>query len=350
MSPGNNYLIAVGTAAVLAASTLFLYNKLKGGTSTGARNGKRTETDEQEGSLPTGLNDLQLEEVSGAQDAEIPPQVKSRFEACAAAIRDQTNLTQPQMLKLYALYKQATSGPCSMPAPNALNVVATAKYKAWKNLGEEMDKMTAMQEYIDLVMLIEFTKEANDQADIIYSDDDGDEDNIMDVGGMGVKPSTLNYGDESEEKVDPGMDSTESELHKFARDNYPQQLENLFNNSSLNPNCLDVAGQTALHLAADRGTVDCISVLLRNGADPNASDADGISVLQTAVIAGHYDVCKALLDAGADPDQADCDGDTARSCARDDPVLSGLFSTSESTGNLSDLSNIPVELDDDGDI
>ena len=55
------------------------------------------------------------------------------------------------LLKLYALYKQSTSGDVSGDAPeNPFDFVAKAKYNAWSELkGTSAD--TAMQEYIILV-------------------------------------------------------------------------------------------------------------------------------------------------------------------------------------------------------
>ncbi|MBI4859874.1 MAG: acyl-CoA-binding protein [Candidatus Riflebacteria bacterium] len=54
------------------------------------------------------------------------------------------------MLKLYALYKQATAGDVSGARPGLFDLVGRAKYDAW---AEEKGKTEeqAMQAYIDLV-------------------------------------------------------------------------------------------------------------------------------------------------------------------------------------------------------
>ena len=88
--------------------------------------------------------------------------------------------------------------------------------------------------------------------------------------------------------------------------------------TSMNVDECDEDGQTALHLAADKGHVDCVNLLLQNGANPNAADTSGISALEAAVIGGNVDVVRILLDAGGDPDQKDIDGETPRTCAEDD--------------------------------
>ncbi|XP_004387613.2 enoyl-CoA delta isomerase 2 isoform X1 [Trichechus manatus latirostris] len=53
-------------------------------------------------------------------------------------------------LKLYALYKQATEGPCNMPKPGMLDLISKAKWDAWSALGS-LPKETAKQNYVELV-------------------------------------------------------------------------------------------------------------------------------------------------------------------------------------------------------
>jgi len=55
------------------------------------------------------------------------------------------------LLKLYALYKQATEGDASSDGPaNAFDFVAKFKHDAWSNL-KGLATDTAMQQYVDLV-------------------------------------------------------------------------------------------------------------------------------------------------------------------------------------------------------
>ena len=54
------------------------------------------------------------------------------------------------MLKLYALYKQATAGDVEGKRPGFTDIVGRAKYDAWaETKGKSSDE--AMQDYIDLV-------------------------------------------------------------------------------------------------------------------------------------------------------------------------------------------------------
>ncbi|XP_025895511.1 enoyl-CoA delta isomerase 2, mitochondrial isoform X2 [Nothoprocta perdicaria] len=53
-------------------------------------------------------------------------------------------------LKLYALFKQATEGPCNSPKPGMLDFVKKAKWDAWKSLGS-LPQDNAKQKYTELV-------------------------------------------------------------------------------------------------------------------------------------------------------------------------------------------------------
>jgi len=78
-------------------------------------------------------------------------ELKTQFEA---AVANSKNLTErpdnATLLKLYALYKQASAGDNAEPKPGFSDMVARAKWDAWSKLkGKAADE--AMQEYIDLI-------------------------------------------------------------------------------------------------------------------------------------------------------------------------------------------------------
>ncbi|WP_394782041.1 acyl-CoA-binding protein [Undibacterium sp.] len=54
------------------------------------------------------------------------------------------------LLKIYALFKQASSGDASGDRPGFTDMVGRAKFDAWAALAGT-DKETAMQQYIDLI-------------------------------------------------------------------------------------------------------------------------------------------------------------------------------------------------------
>ena len=70
------------------------------------------------------------------------------------ALTDSKNLAQRPdnmtLLKMYALYKQATSGDADGERPGFSDMVGRAKWDAWV-MQKGLSKDEAMQQYIDLV-------------------------------------------------------------------------------------------------------------------------------------------------------------------------------------------------------
>ncbi len=70
------------------------------------------------------------------------------------AQQDANNLTRrpdnDTLLKLYALYKQATSGDAAGERPGAFDFVRRAKFDAWSAV-KGTSAEDAMQQYVDLV-------------------------------------------------------------------------------------------------------------------------------------------------------------------------------------------------------
>ena len=77
--------------------------------------------------------------------------LKDRF---ARAQEDVTGLAERPdnntMLKLYALYKQATKGDATGERPGGFDFIAGAKFDAWSEV-KGTSAEDAMQQYIDLV-------------------------------------------------------------------------------------------------------------------------------------------------------------------------------------------------------
>lgn len=75
----------------------------------------------------------------------------ANFEAAVAHSKDLSERPDnATMLKIYALYKQATAGDNAEKKPSFSDMVGRAKWDAWNNLkGTEAD--AAKQQYIDLI-------------------------------------------------------------------------------------------------------------------------------------------------------------------------------------------------------
>eukprot|EP01099_Mayorella_cantabrigiensis_P005712 TRINITY_DN4633_c0_g1_i2.p1 TRINITY_DN4633_c0_g1~~TRINITY_DN4633_c0_g1_i2.p1 ORF type:complete len:248 (-),score=67.39 TRINITY_DN4633_c0_g1_i2:209-952(-) len=86
-----------------------------------------------------------------------------------------------------------------------------------------------------------------------------------------------------------------------------QKILNETNSEGVNKQ--DSYGWTPLHIAADRGYVDIVGLLLRKGAEPSVHNWSG-TPLHYAVENGHYKVIDLLLKNGADLSATDNKGDT----------------------------------------
>ncbi|QDH70136.1 acyl-CoA-binding protein [Marilutibacter alkalisoli] len=77
--------------------------------------------------------------------------IKDRFEQAAQDVHLLPERPDNQtLLRLYALYKQATEGDTIGPKPGFFDFIGSAKHEAWARLAG-MPHEEAMQQYIDLV-------------------------------------------------------------------------------------------------------------------------------------------------------------------------------------------------------
>ena len=77
--------------------------------------------------------------------------LKAKFEKAAQEAQQLSKKpNNDALLKLYALYKQATAGDVSGKRPGFTNPVGRAKYDAWKKMKGTASE-EAMQTYIELV-------------------------------------------------------------------------------------------------------------------------------------------------------------------------------------------------------
>ena len=77
--------------------------------------------------------------------------LQDQFEAAAAASKSLPKRPDNDtMLKLYALFKQATSGDATGSRPGGFDFVGQAKYDAWAKITGTSTE-TAMRGYVDLV-------------------------------------------------------------------------------------------------------------------------------------------------------------------------------------------------------
>ncbi len=78
-------------------------------------------------------------------------QLQARFESAVADSRELSERPDnATLLKIYALYKQATAGDVQGDKPGMTDLVGRAKWDAWNSL-KGLSGDEAMQRYIDLI-------------------------------------------------------------------------------------------------------------------------------------------------------------------------------------------------------
>nr|GME03700.1 potassium channel AKT1-like [Ipomoea batatas] len=85
----------------------------------------------------------------------------------------------------------------------------------------------------------------------------------------------------------------------FAANRGDDLLLNQMLKRGMYPDESDTNGRTALHIAASKGSLECVLLLLDYGADPNKRDSEGFVPLWDAITGKHEAVIKLLIDNGA---------------------------------------------------
>ncbi|XP_004538262.2 ankycorbin isoform X2 [Maylandia zebra] len=90
-----------------------------------------------------------------------------------------------------------------------------------------------------------------------------------------------------------------------------EKVSSLLAKKGANPVKLDSEGKSALHVAAARGQIDCLSFILAHGADLSVTDAAGFSPLHLAAKNNHTECCRKLIQSKCPIDAVDGSGKTA---------------------------------------
>mmetsp|Transcript_37002 Transcript_37002/g.68822 ORF Transcript_37002/g.68822 Transcript_37002/m.68822 type:complete len:132 (-) Transcript_37002:736-1131(-) len=83
------------------------------------------------------------------ESVDCAPPTQEDFQASAAKISSYSWLPDDQKLQFYGLYKQCTIGDVNTKQPWAINMVAKAKWDAWKTF-EGFPRESAMKAYMYL--------------------------------------------------------------------------------------------------------------------------------------------------------------------------------------------------------
>ncbi|WWC73236.1 uncharacterized protein I206_107202 [Kwoniella pini CBS 10737] len=220
------------------------------------------------------------------------------------------SLSTDLKLELYGLFKflNTHAGP-EGNRPSIFSPAPRAKYDAWalqfakyspnQKAGQEM----ARQRYLEIARQVGWAgiveEEEEDDIDLENLDDEpsnaGNRDKSQgraDNPIGGVKVSIMSGQEETEDDIESA-----SPLHDAVSDDNRQIVQALIKRDPRTINLKDPFGYTPLHLAADRGHVEMVKLLLRHGADREAIDEDNQTPQLLAEISGRDEIVEILKQA-----------------------------------------------------
>lgn len=192
-------------------------------------------------------------------------------------------------LQLYAAYKCVTVGPKPTSSrPSFFDMTGRAKWDAWDNLSktlvDEADPVQAAEQlYLGHARKLGWSEAEQSHNDTVSPISESGESAGKGV-GMGVSVSVPK----------PAAPGLENSVHGFAVNGNASGLRLLLDGDPSLVNARDEFEYTPLHLAADRGHLDIVRLLLSRGADVNLKDQDGDTALEIATVAKHDPIVQAI--------------------------------------------------------
>ncbi|KAH9064125.1 ankyrin [Lactarius vividus] len=213
------------------------------------------------------------------------------FEEAVAYLSNASSLTRVSnsvKLELYGLFKMLTvaSSP-NTSRPSFFDIAVRAKWDAWALAAETFEERPSEAEHRYLEIARSLGWKEGSSAAVDDEAEEGQEDRGGGSGGsgMGISVSVMSP---------PTLDDSPG-LHEHAmRDDVAAVSALLSSKEGVDINVRDEYGYTALHLAADRGNVAVVELLLEQGADKTLKDTDGYTATDLATIAEQHDVVALL--------------------------------------------------------
>jgi len=226
------------------------------------------------------------------------------FQASANKISTYAWLPDDQKLQFYGLYKQCTVGDVNTKQPWSINMVAKAKWDAWKNF-EGFPRKSAMKAYIFLQNQLEEANPTLKSGEALLKEHTDSASSMASVQSVFAQPIRNSSGEEWEE-------GGQTLLFKAVVDGEVDALKALLD-TGVDPSQQDSEGMSPLHYAADRGNFEVLQTLLSYGANANATDREGQTPLMLAVLCENEEIVKCLLreEVGADLSLRNVEGESA---------------------------------------
>ncbi|KAH6561403.1 hypothetical protein BASA50_009506 [Batrachochytrium salamandrivorans] len=214
------------------------------------------------------------------------------------------------LLKLYALFKVATLGQCTIARPGIFDFQGRAKWDAWNDISD-MPQSLAKLQYVSLVEeLLNLRSETGDALS------DSNRHTNSAVLATGFRVSSMNNSRET-------ISDADKTIFEWAEEGSVPHVNEMLQ-AGICINVRDKEGMSLLHWAADRDYLDLAKLLLEHGIQVNAQDNTGLTPLHYALIVESRQMVDLLVHTGhARTDIADKEGETPLDMASVDllPVL-----------------------------
>ncbi|KAI9333877.1 ankyrin repeat-containing domain protein [Obelidium mucronatum] len=232
------------------------------------------------------------------------------FDAAAAFVAGNSSaFDQQTLLRLYALYKVATVGPCTTQPPNFFAFAARAKWDAWRSLGDSLSEYEAKREYSDIVGL--HLGKADQEADIDFEAEDSDLEGEAEA-GFGVAVSRV-VRESDEDHLENEGNQGDSLFECVQNGRVDGVVEFLKTHPTTDINeARSEDGVTALHWACDREMLDIVTLLINHGVNLDIQDQEGMTALHYAALAENREIYTSLIEAGANNTITDNTGELAK--------------------------------------
>ncbi|KAG8741606.1 hypothetical protein FRC12_015613 [Ceratobasidium sp. 428] len=200
------------------------------------------------------------------------------------------NVSTSTQLQLYAAYKCVTAGPKPTSSrPSFFDMTGRAKWDAWDNLSktlaEEVDPTQAAEQlYLQQARNLGWSEAETSLKGNLNAPSSSRASSGKGGGGMGISVSV----------PEPTSSEPEESVHGFAVNGDALGLQLLLDGKPSLVNARDEFEYTPLHLAADRGHLNVVRLLLSRGADTSLKDQDGDTALEIATVAKHDPIVQIL--------------------------------------------------------
>jgi acyl-CoA-binding protein len=310
-------LAACGLAALALAVGYVALRGSQGGSGGGSEQDPRAAQPRSDGSCAAP------HDGAADPDTESEDESEERFERAQAFTSSGglgRGVSDDAKLRLYGMFKQASSGDCGAPRPSVIEFVALAKWKSWREL-EGTTRARARRMYVELVDALSPGWNRLRERELAALRAEAEAETSKD-GGKSMAPAVSTMAAVAD-KPESELTAGEVLLELAAAGDAAALVAAL---GSQHPDAFCGEGrETLLHMACDRGCEASARALVGRGASVEARDVDGMTPLAYALMSDHDELARLLVvELGANPSAVDESGQSVLEVCGDDELKAQL--------------------------